>query len=457
MAFDRMGIRGIAHESVTSELVCRYAEVAARHLAVERMVIGRDTRTTGELFVYAATVGLLRAGVDVDNIGIVPTPALQRYVEVRDIAGLQITASHNPPEYNGVKVVGTDGSVLKYETTRELQKAVQERGKSPDRNPDGGPDIGAVGSTRQVEGANQAYVESIVDSIDHTSIRQASPKVVVDTGNGAGGLTSPELFRRLGCRVQTLNAQPDGTFPGRAPEPTKEALSALRSLVTTQDANLGIAHDGDADRTIIIDETGRVVDGNVALAALVRAELGTGETMVTPVNASQSLVNTVGMADGDLVYTRIGNAHILDRIRELQADGVSVPIAGEGNGGVIYPEHRLGRDGGYTAAKFLQLIAHRQASTLLEPHRGYHFRRHNILYDDESEKKRILEAAEAWTATVDGDVTTIDGYRVDFDDGWILVRPSGTEPYIRVYAESESEQRTTSLISTVESELNSVV
>jgi len=456
MVFDRMGLRGIAHETITWDLVFRYALAAGRHLNIERAAIGRDTRTTGELFAHAATAGLLRAGLDVDLLGIVPTPALQQYVETRAIAGLQITASHNPPEYNGVKVIGTDGSVLPFETTRSLQETVKKNRDASDNTGVGTNDtaaddssLEATGSSRRVEDANQAYVENLLGSIKHDDIQQKTLTVVLDPGNGAGGLTSPTLCRRLGCQVHTLSAQPDGTFPGRDPEPTPEALSALQEMVTTQDADLGIAHDGDADRTIFVDDEGSYVDGNAAFATLVAAEIEPDDTVVIPVNASQRVVDVVTHHGGDIAYTRIGNVHIIDRIRTLRSEGEVVAIAGEGNGGVIYPEHRLGRDGGYTAAKFLQLLTDRRASEVLEPHRGYHFERENVAYNDEEERKRIMERAAEWAASADGETTSIDGYRVNLDDKWVLVRPSGTEPYVRIYAESPSEQQTSSLLSTI--------
>jgi phosphomannomutase/phosphoglucomutase len=436
-----MGIRGAANETVTAERVFELARAAATYWEADRIAVGRDTRTTSEMFDHLATAGVENVGVAVDRLGVVPTPALQHYVETRSIPGLQITASHNPPDHNGVKLIGRDGSVLEPSAV-DAVASLAEAG-APTAPPE------STGHSRPVEGATDEYVESVVESVDSEAIGEAAPTVVVDPGNGAGALTSPTLFRRLGCRVYTLNAQPDGTFPGRNPEPVEDELTELLALVAASDADLGIAHDGDADRVVFVDETGEFVDGNAAFAALAAAELEAGDTVVTTCNASLRLRDVVAAAGGTVEYTPIGNTYVLSRTRELREQGISVPIAGEGNGGIVYPDHRLGRDGGYVAARFLESLADRPASELFEPHRGYSFERENVPYEDETEREAIMQRAEAWAASADGEETTLDGYRVDFEESWALVRPSGTEPYVRVYAEATSQRAAAELANSV--------
>ncbi|MFW5963315.1 MAG: phosphoglucosamine mutase [Natronomonas sp.] len=441
MTFGRMGIRGAANRTVTAERVFEFARAATVYWEADRVAVGRDTRTTGDMFDHVATAGAENVGAAVDRLGVVPTPALQRYVETRSIPGLQITASHNPPDHNGVKLVGRDGSVLE-PTAVEAVASLAEAGVeavAPE----------STGQSRTVESVAEEYVQNVVESVDRETIREAAPTVVVDPGNGAGALTSPTLFRRLGCQVETLNAQPDGAFPGRDPEPVEDELTELLSFVASSDADLGIAHDGDADRVVFVDEFGTFVDGNAAFAALAAAELEEGGTVVTPCNASLRLRDVVDGVDATVEYTPIGNTYVLSRTRELRKAGVSVPIAGEGNGGIVYPAHRLGRDGGYVAARFLELLANRSASDLLEPHRGYSFERENVPYDGESEREAIMERAEAWASTADGEHTTLDGYRVDFEESWALVRPSGTEPYVRVYAEAKTPREAAELAASV--------
>ncbi|MFB6153519.1 MAG: phosphoglucosamine mutase, partial [Halodesulfurarchaeum sp.] len=302
-----------------------------------------------------------------------------------------------------------------------------------------------TGSDTTVDGARRKYVEQLLAAVDSESIAEADLTVALDPGHGAGALTSPAFFRRLGCRVVTVNAQPDGRFPGRLPEPVPENLGDLGRLVRSADADVGIAHDGDADRAIFFDETGDYIEGDATLAALAAAELEPGDTTVSAVNVSQRLVDVVDRVGASLELTPIGSTRIMTRIRELREEGASVPVAGEGNGGVIFPAYRMNRDGAYTAARFLQLVADRPASEVVAPYDGYQNVRINIEYGTEAERDALVEAAADRADAEDGDVTTIDGYRVDYGDAWVLARPSGTEPVMRIYAEAGSGDRARTL------------
>jgi phosphomannomutase/phosphoglucomutase len=257
--------------------------------------------------------------------------------------------------------------------------------------------------------------------------------------------TSPRIFRELGCEVVTVNAQPDSHFPGRDPEPIAANLAELGRLVRTAEADLGIAHDGDADRAIFFDERGEFVEGDSALAALAAEELSTGDVAVSAVNVSQRLVDVVDAADAALSLTPIGSTDIITRIRDLQADGESVPIAGEGNGGILFPGYRLARDGAYTAARFCELLADRPASEVVAPYDEYRFLRMDVEYDDDEEREALLGAIERVAREADATLDTTDGYRLDYGDSWVLARPSGTEPVVRVYAESSDPERTATL------------
>jgi phosphomannomutase/phosphoglucomutase len=313
-----------------------------------------------------------------------------------------------------------------------------------------------VGDVTRVEGVNRRYIEGVRAAIDSTAIEAADLTVALDPGNGAGTLTSPGFIRDLGCRVVTINAQPDGHFPGRDPEPVPDNLDGLMRLVRAADADLGIAHDGDADRAIFVDERGEYIEGDAALAALAAEELGAGDVTVSAVNVSQRLVDVVEDAGARLELTPIGSTRIMARIRELQTEGEHVPIAGEGNGGIIFPDYRLARDGAYIAAKFLQLVAERSASEVVADFDGYENVRINVEYDTAEERDRLLEAAQDYARSTDAELSTIDGYRLDFGDGWVLVRPSGTEPLIRIYAEARSAERAVTLSEQVQTRLESV-
>ncbi|WP_135829795.1 phosphoglucosamine mutase [Halorussus halobius] len=444
--FGSSGTRGVANEGLTPEFVLTVAKAAGTVWRAERVALARDTRATGEMLADAAASGLASVGTDVDRLGIVPTPGAQTYAEREGVPAMMITASHNPPEYNGVKLIGADGVELTVDALERIeQQFLAERFDVAE--------WGATGRSRSVEGVRRRYVEELLDAVDRERIADADLTVALDPGHGAGSLTSPEFFRKLGCRVVTANSQPDGHFPGREPEPVPENLGDLGRLVEATDADVGIAHDGDADRAIFYDETGAYVEGDATLAALAAAELDPGDAVVSAVNVSQRLVDVADERGASLELTPIGSTNLITRIRELRAEGESVPVAGEGNGGIFFPEYLLARDGAYTAARFLELLADRPASEVVAPYDGYHNVRINVAYDGDAERDALLAAAEGEAERSEADTTTLDGYRIDYGDAWVLARPSGTEPIVRIYAEAREGARAEELATEMEGQL----
>ncbi|MFB6176996.1 MAG: phosphoglucosamine mutase, partial [Halobaculum sp.] len=212
-------------------------------------------------------------------------------------------------------------------------------------------------------------------------------------------------------------------------------------------ADVGIAHDGDADRAIFYDERGEYVEGDASFAALAERALSAGDATVSAVNVSQRLVDVCDRVGADLELTPIGATNIVTRVRDLWDDGRTVPVAGEGNGGLFYPPYRLSRDGAFVGAKFLELLAEREepVSSVIEPYTDYHNVRINLSYEGDADREAMLTAADRYAASADAEPETIDGYRLDYGDAWVLVRESGTEPKIRIYAEARSESRATEL------------
>ncbi|MFW5939321.1 MAG: phosphoglucosamine mutase [Halolamina sp.] len=446
--FGSSGTRGVAGEQLTAEFVLRVAKAAGTVWDADRAAIARDTRTTGELFANAADAGLTAVGVDVDRLGVVPTPAAVRYAEVEGVPAVVVTASHNPPEYNGIKLVGADGVELPVAELERVEDCLL--GETFD---EAGWD--GTGASQRIDGAAADYVDGLLANVDSGAIADAGLTVALDPGHGAGALTSPEFFRRLGCEVVTVNGNPDGHFPGRDPEPVQENLDDLGRLVRATDADVGIAHDGDADRAIFFDETGGYVEGDASLAALAAEALEPGDATVAAVNVSQRLVDVCDDVGADLELTPIGATNIITRIQELAAADRRVPIAGEGNGGIFFPTYRLVRDGAFIGAKFLELLATTgdAASEVVAPYTAYENVRRNLSYDAESELSAMLAAAEAYAAAADVEASTVDGYRLDYGDAWVLVRPSGTEPKVRIYAEAHDRERAVELADAVEGEL----
>ncbi len=436
--FGSSGTRGVANEELTPSFVLRVATAAGTAWGVDRVAIARDTRHTGQMLADAAASGLASTGTDVDRLGILPTPGAQFYAEREGVPVIVITASHNPPQYNGVKLVGADGVELAVADLEGIEATLL--GERFEVAP-----WDETGQVREIDGVRPDYVAELLANVDCDRIADAGLTVALDPGHGAGALTSPAFFRSLGCRVITVNGQADGHFPGRDPEPVADNLDDLGRLVQATDADLGIAHDGDADRAIFFDESGRYVEGDATFAALAAAELEPGAVSVSAVNVSQRLVDVVNDVGADLELTPIGSTNIITRIEELQANGRRVPIAGEGNGGIFFPDFRLARDGAFTAARFLDLVVDRPVSEIVAPYDGYANVRRNIEYESTAERDAMLDAAANQAKAADAELNMRDGYRLDYGDAWVLARPSGTEPLVRIYAEARDADRADSL------------
>lgn len=447
--FGSSGTRGIANEDLTPDFVISIAKAAGSVSEATRFAVARDTRTSGQMLAAACASGLASVGIDVDLLDVAPTPSVQLYAETNETPALVITASHNPPEYNGVKLIGASGIEPTIEELEQIEQVLKTRSFRT-------VPWDKVGHLRRVPDVNSQYVTTVIDAVDKDRISAADLTIALDPGHGAGAVTNPRLYRKLGCRVVTVHSEPDGSFPGRDPEPVEQNLGDLQQLVRAAEADVGIAHDGDADRAIFIDERGEYIEGDGALAAFAAAELERGDVVVSAVNASQRLVDVTESIDARLELTPIGSTQIITRIRELQRSGERVPIAGEGNGGIIFPDYRLTRDGAYTAARFLELLTTQPASEVVSTFNEYQNVRVNLEYESRVHRDAMLDAVTDFAQTEPADLTTVDGYRLDYDDAWVLVRSSGTEPIIRVYAEARDQETAQTLIDRVQRELAAI-
>lgn len=421
--FGTSGIRGPVGDVVTADLALAVGRAVASDGA-ERVVVGHDARDSGTFLSDAVVAGLAECGTDVLRLGLASTPTIARAVEWRDAdAGVVVTASHNPAPDNGIKLWNPSGQAFD-EAQRE---AITERIETEDYEFAAWDELGTV---EHWAGAVDRHVDALFDSVD-----VAEPlSVVVDVGNGPGALVADALDR-LGCTVQTLNAQPDGGFPGRPSEPTAENCTSLQELVRASDADLGIAHDGDADRMRAVAGTGEFVTGDVTLALFARAAASPGERVAAPVDTSLLVDDALEAQDVTVTRTRVGDVYVAECATEPD-----VGFGGEPSGAWIWPEETLCPDGPLAACKLVELVSKRgPLADLVAEIETYPIERTAV---ETPEKEAVMAAVrEVVTARYD-DVQTIDGVRVGLGDAWFLVRASGTEPKVRVTAEARSEERT---------------
>ncbi|MFB6211274.1 MAG: phosphopentomutase/phosphoglucosamine mutase [Halobacteriales archaeon] len=435
--FGTAGIRGDVRETVTPELAMAVGRAAAIEAATgdtpPTFVVARDGRETGQALVAAMTAGLTSGGANVLQADELPTPALA--FATRDRRGVMMTASHNPPHDNGVKLF-QDG--VEYDTAAEDRIEAQVK-DSPSPTP-----WDRWGSVRSIEPLDR-YREAVCTYAQEFGTPLDELSIVVDCGNGMASVATPAVLRQLGADVIALNANVDGHFPGRASKPTPESLTDLRAFVADRAVDLGIAHDGDADRIVVVDATGDVVHEDTVLAILaeayVRASQAADPVVVTTPNASGRIDERVEAANGRTTRVRLGALH--EGIADVETDadsGTQVVFAAE-PWKHIHPAFGGWIDGVASAAVFSRLVADAgDIAALRAPVAERPYRKLSIdCPDTQKEPAMSIIAERLPEAFPDGDIDTEYGVRIDRPDGsWVLVRPSGTEPYIRIYVESDS-------------------
>lgn len=421
--FGTNGVRGVANEDMCCELALRMGRGVGDVLG-KRIAVAIDPRTSSIMLKDSLCAGLVSVGADVLDLGMIPTPALQHYIKIRDdiTGGVMITASHNPPEFNGIKCIAGDGT----ECTREQEDAIEASYRAGVET----VEWDSIGTIERIEGAADEYIESVVAKVNSEAIREAGLKVVLDCANGCSCVTSPSLMKRLGVDAVVLNGDPDMRHPGHLSEPTAENLGELISAMKETDADLGIAHDGDADRCVFVTSDGRYVPGDVALALLSRYLLKkNGGKVVVTVATSMIVEDTAKMSGGETVYTAVGSPIVA---REMARDGAV--FGGEENGGLIFADHQFCRDGAMGAATMLECIVKiGDIGEQMDSLPSYRTIKKAVRCPEElKEKVTELIASEH----PDDRMDRTDGLKFLYDDGWVLLRPSGTEPKYRIYSES---------------------
>ncbi|MBE6498335.1 MAG: phosphoglucosamine mutase [Methanobrevibacter sp.] len=430
--FGTFGVRRTANDVLTPEFASRLAACYGTQIK-GTVAVGGDPRTSTVMLKEAVKAGLLSSGCDVVDLGILPTPGVQYAVRKYYDGGVMITASHNPPQYNGLKFLDEFGIGIPDDVDLAIEKLYFD--EEPDRVP-----FNEIGQLYHNDKIIEEYVDEAISKVDVEAIRKANLKVVVDCGSGAGCYTAPYLIRKLGCEVTTLNAQADGFFPGRDPEPIEENLQELISVVKELGADIGLAHDGDADRTICIDEKGNFVLGDKTFTLVEKQMLkeNNGGTIVTTVATSQAIYDIADEYNGNVIATAVGDLLVARKLKD--EDGL---FGGEENGGLIFPDFVYGRDAVMTVAKILETIAKegKPLSELVGELPVYYASKMKIECPDDEKEFVMKSIAEEIQNTTDFELDLTDGVKILKEDGWVIIRPSGTEPIFRCFAESDSQEK----------------
>lgn len=427
--FGTNGVRGVVNEDMNTDLALQMGKAIGKFFG-GTVAIATDTRVSGDMIKAAVSAGLMATGCTVRDLGTVPTPAIQYHVKTNDdvVGGVMITASHNPPKFNGIKCIDGDGTEMPREKEEQIEVLYASTIPCLPWN--------EIGTLETYGNAGEDYIDAVITHVDVAAIRAANLTAVVDCANGAACETTPLLMKKLGVRAITLNANMQGEFPGHPSEPTAENLRDLIYLTQAVKADIGFAHDGDADRAVFVTNDGNFVPGDKSLALIAKLTATTtkGAVIVTPVSSSSMVQEVVESAGGKLIYTAVGSPVVA---RRMMVEGSS--FGGEENGGLIFAEHQYCRDGAMTIAKMLETVV--RMGPLVDQLKAL-----PVYYTDKrkigcpnNRKNDLIEYMKG-RFSKGNKVDLTDGMKILFSDGgWVLLRPSGTEPIFRIYSESKNK------------------
>ncbi|HKG30104.1 MAG TPA: phosphoglucosamine mutase [Nitrososphaeraceae archaeon] len=428
--FGTNGVRGVFGEELTLNLVVDLSYSLATYFKKGPIIIGYDGRKSSLILSKIVSSVINSAGIDVDNAGLVPTPCLQYAAKrVGYNGGIMITASHNPPEYNGIKPTANDGVEISREDELKVEEIYYSKRFSK---------IDGFGTDYTNETIIDSYIMTVLSLVNVEKIRQRKFTVAMDIGNGAQARVAPVLLNKLGCKLITINGNIDGDFPGRGSEPTPENLMTLSNMVKNSEADFGVAYDGDGDRSLFCDEEGKVHWGDMVGTAIVRYLLKTkhrGAEVVCPINTTMALSLVAKEADSKVIHTKVGSVEVSrEMLRRKSFIGL------EDNGGFMYGKLNEVRDGAMTTALVLEMLSlsDKEEQTLS----------HTIsllpkIFQYKTKFKCPTRQIANTIVTMciehgsPKKIETLDGAKIWIDEEtWIMVRPSGTEPFVRMYAES---------------------
>ena len=433
--FGTNGIRRVFGEDLTLEFVHDITLSIATYFKNGPILVGYDGRDSSPIIAKIVCAALNYAGINCKNAGLVPTPALEFATKSLGYNGaIMITASHNPPEYNGIKPAASDGVEISREDELIIEDIYFE--KKWIQNTAG------WGKSENDDSVIRTYLDGIKSQIDSNRIKSKRFKVALDLGNGAQVVTAPKLCEELGCEVFLVNEKIDGTFPGRGSEPTPENLQKLSDVVKKSGVTLGVAFDGDGDRSIFCDNNGKILTGDKSALLLCKfiLEKNPKSKIITCLTSGSNIESIAKDSDSQVIRTRVGSVEVSRKM---------IPINGligfEENGGFMYGPHNQVRDGAMTLALVLDLLSKsdKTLSELVGELPSSFTNKDKIKCSKDEAQKIILALKEE-----NPDADTTDGIKIIFDTkNWVMVRPSGTEPIIRIYAEGDSQEKLDKIMS----------
>lgn len=435
------GVRGVVGDSLTPQLIADFAAAFGEYVGGGRVIVGRDTRPSGPMFERAVVAGLLAVGCQPVLIGVAPTPTVQVMVgELHANGGIAITASHNPEEWNALKFIGSSGIFLNYAEAAELLDLYNQ----PDRHFVAEEEYR---NARIVENAFDAQKKKIFSLLDLPAIAAAKLKVAVDCCNGAGALHSRKFLEELGCETVALFEETDGFR--RKPEPVPENLSALREAVVREKCDIGFAQDPDADRIVVVDAKGEPVGEQFSVVLAAEHVLSkTPGPVVVNVQTTKAIADVAAKYGCPIHFTPVGEINVTTK---MLAEGAV--IGGEGgSGGVIWPAFHPCRDSYTGMALILEMMATRGHSLeqILSGIPKYYSAGCKVPC---SSSQAVEVIRKLTTQYADLNPTTTDGLRLDWDDAWMLIRASNTEPFMRIFAEARSQEKAEELVARFTAEI----
>jgi len=432
--FGTNGVRGVFSEDFTLEFVNDLVMSLAAYFQKGKILIGYDGRHSSPIIAKIVSSALNYSGLDCYMAGLIPTPCLEYATRKLGYdGGIMITASHNPPQYNGIKPVASDGIEISRNDEQKIEQIFDKKNWLKAES---------FGNTFEEKTTISTYLNGILSMIDENSIKEKKFKICLDLGNGAQSVTARLLCEKLECQVSTINEQIDGDFPGRGSEPTPQNLDELSKLIIETNSDFGVAFDGDGDRSIFCDENGKILTGDSSALLLCDYLLTKfpNSQVVTCLNSGKSIEKIVKKSDSQVVRTKVGSVEVS---RKMVSDNALIGY--EENGGFMFGKHNHVRDGAMTMALILDLLSKSELklSENIEKLPDTYTTKTKIECTLEQSKSVINELLKEFP-----DSDTTDGIKIQVDENnWVMIRPSGTEPIIRIYGESNSKENLDSLIS----------